>query len=374
MAGRLLSTRASEADQQAWELALRPKACLLAHHEQLRTMVASKLLLDWSPEQISGWFEEPVSQRRESARVPRNDLSQPVHSSARSAEKGTGKAATLAAADSPLAIRQHSRTLARARSSTPFRSASDLPKSKIVPSPVTGRAICCAGRATASSNLRWSSVIQRFCMLVKVPGKDTATVVAALSQHVRQLPATLRRSLTYGIADWRWPNTRASRWPPMSRFTSAIRKSPQQRGSNENTNGLLRQYLPKKADLSCYSQSELDEIALRLNQRPRKTLRDLKLRRINSRPVLHRPLETTPFLAMSGGECRVRRQTSPQIEDGQQVTAVRRTGSALGACGSRASRGTYYCDANLILACIHLTLSSRSLPSSPPRSRLTPCM
>ena len=111
----------------------------------------------------------------------------------------------------------------------------------------------------------------RFCMLVKVPGKDTATVVAALSRHVRQLPATLRRSLTWD---------RGLEMAQHKSFTMATDvqvyfcdpQSPWQRGSNENTNGLLRQYLPKKADLSAYSQSDLNEIALRLNQRPRKTL------------------------------------------------------------------------------------------------------
>ena len=89
----------------------------------------------------------------------------------------------------------------------------------------------------------------RFCMLVKVPGKDTATVVAALSRHVRQLPATLRRSLTWD---------RGLEMAEHKSFTMATDvqvyfcdpQSPWQRGSNENTNGLLRQYLPKKADLT----------------------------------------------------------------------------------------------------------------------------
>ena len=108
-------------------------------------------------------------------------------------------------------------------------------------------------------------------MLVKVPGKNTATVVAALSQHVRELPATLRRSLTWD---------RGLEMAQHKSFTMAAAvqvyfcdpQSPWQRGSNENTNGLLRQYLPKNADLSTFSQSELDAIALRLNTRPRKTL------------------------------------------------------------------------------------------------------
>jgi IS30 family transposase len=108
-------------------------------------------------------------------------------------------------------------------------------------------------------------------MLVQVPSKDTATVVAALSQHVRQLPATLRRSLTWD---------RGLEMAQHKSFTVATDvkvyfcdpQSPWQRGSNENTNGLLRQYFPKRTDLSVYSQSELDAVALRLNQRPRKTL------------------------------------------------------------------------------------------------------
>ena len=111
----------------------------------------------------------------------------------------------------------------------------------------------------------------RFCMLVKVPGKDTATVVAALSQHVGQLPAELRRSLTWD---------RGLEMAQHKSFTLATDvqvyfcdpQSPWQRGSNENTNGLLRQYLPKGTDLSTYTQAQLDAIAHRLNTRPRLTL------------------------------------------------------------------------------------------------------
>jgi transposase, IS30 family len=111
----------------------------------------------------------------------------------------------------------------------------------------------------------------RFVMMVKVPSKDTATGVAALSQHVRRLPASLRRSLTWD---------RGLEMAQHKTFTVATNvkvyfcdpQSPWQRGSNENTNGLLRQYFPKRTDLSGYSQSDLDKVALRLNQRPRKTL------------------------------------------------------------------------------------------------------
>src|SRR5262249_36812371 len=111
----------------------------------------------------------------------------------------------------------------------------------------------------------------RFCMLVKVSGKDTATVVAALSQHVRQLPATLRRSLTWDRG-LEMAEHKSLTMDTDVQVYFCDTKSPWQHGSNENTNVLLRHYRPKKADLSCCSQSDLDEIALRLNQRPRKTL------------------------------------------------------------------------------------------------------
>jgi IS30 family transposase len=104
-----------------------------------------------------------------------------------------------------------------------------------------------------------------------VTSKDMATVVEALSRHVRKLPATLRRSLTWD---------RGLEMAQHKSFTVATDvkvyfcdpQSPWQRGTNENTNGLLRQYFPKRTDLSGFSQSELDKVAKRLNQRPRKTL------------------------------------------------------------------------------------------------------
>jgi len=108
-------------------------------------------------------------------------------------------------------------------------------------------------------------------MLIKVPSKETETVVAALSQQVRKLPATLKRSLTWD---------RGLEMAKHKDFTVATNvqvyfcdpQSPWQRGTNENTNLLLRQYFPRGTDLSDYSQAQLNQIALRLNQRPRKTL------------------------------------------------------------------------------------------------------
>jgi IS30 family transposase len=125
-----------------------------------------------------------------------------------------------------------------------------------------------------SKNTHIATLVERhsrFVMLVKVPGKDTASVVQALSQQVCKLPVQLRRSLTWD---------RGLELASHQQFTVATAvqvyfcdpHSPWQRGSNENTNGLLRQYFPKGTDLSGYSQKYLDQIALRLNQRPRQTL------------------------------------------------------------------------------------------------------
>jgi IS30 family transposase len=111
----------------------------------------------------------------------------------------------------------------------------------------------------------------RFTILVKVASKDTATVVDALTRQVCKLPTSLRRSLTWD---------RGLEMAKHKTFTVATKvnvyfcdpQSPWQRGTNENTNGLLRQYFPRKTDLAGYSQADLDKVALRLNQRPRKTL------------------------------------------------------------------------------------------------------
>jgi transposase, IS30 family len=261
--------RANEADQHAWESALRPKPCLLASHSHLQKIVASKLILDWSPEQISGWLKSQHP-NDESLRVSHETIYRSLFIQARGALKQE--------------LVRHLRSQRRIRRSR-HCSVHGHSQGRIVdavsirerPAEVEDRAIPGHWEGDLLRGVRNSHVAtlverhSRFCMLVKVPGKDTATVVAALSQKVRQLPATLRRSLTWD---------RGLEMAQHKSFTVATDvkvyfcdpQSPWQRGSNENTNGLLRQYLSKKADLSCYSQSDLDEIALRLNQRPRKTL------------------------------------------------------------------------------------------------------
>jgi IS30 family transposase len=261
--------RASEADQQAWQLALRPKPCRLATQRKLQEIVASKLVQGWSPEQISGWLKRQYP-KDPSLRVSHETIYRSLFIQAR----GALKQELVRHLRSKRRIRRsrhasiHGHSQGRIVDAVSIRERPAEVEDRAIPGHWEGDLL----RGTRNSHV--ATLVERhsrFCMLVKVPGKDTATVVAALSQHVQQLPATLRRSLTWD---------RGLEMAQHKSFTMATDvqvyfcdpQSPWQRGSNENTNGLLRQYLPKKADLSCYSQSDLDEIALRLNQRPRKTL------------------------------------------------------------------------------------------------------
>jgi IS30 family transposase len=261
--------RASEADLQAWESALRPKVCLLAIGEKLRTIVASKLILDWSPEQISAWLKVRYP-RNESMRVSHETIYRSLFIQAR----GVLKKELIQHLRSKRLIRRSRHSRADGQSRGQIVDAISIRER---PAEVEDRAIPGHWEGDLLSGSRNSHIAtlverhSRFTMLVKVPSKDTATVVAALSKHVRKLPASLRRSLTWD---------RGHEMAKHKSFTVATKvqvffcdpQSPWQRGTNENTNGLLRQYFPKKTDLSGYSQADLNKVALRLNQRPRKTL------------------------------------------------------------------------------------------------------
>ena len=261
--------RAHEADSQAWEAALRPKRCLLAVNCKLRNIVASKLMLDWSPEQISGWLKTEYP-HDESMRVSHETIYRSLFIQARGVLKKE--------------LMDHLRSKRRMRRSR-HASVSGQSRGQIVdaisirerPPEVEDRAIPGHWEGDLLSGAKNSYVAtlverhSRFAMLIKVPSKDTEVVVAALSQHVRKLPATLRRSLTWD---------RGLEMAKHKTFTIATDvqvyfcdpQSPWQRGTNENTNLLLRQYFPRGTDLSGYTQADLDKVALRLNQRPRKTL------------------------------------------------------------------------------------------------------
>jgi IS30 family transposase len=261
--------RAHEANNQAWESALRPKKCLLAMNGRMREIVASKLILEWSPEQISGWLktEYPNDERM---RVSHETIYRSLFIQARGVLKKE--------------LMGHLRTRRRMRRSQHSRIFKDS-RGRIAdavsirerPAEVEDRAVPGHWEGDLLSGGKNSYIAtlverhSRFLMLIKVPGKETAVVVAALSKHVRKLPATLRRSLTWD---------RGLEMAKHKEFTVATDvqvyfcdpQSPWQRGTNENTNLLLRQYFPRGTDLSVHSQAHLNQIALRLNQRPRKTL------------------------------------------------------------------------------------------------------
>ncbi len=261
--------RANEADSQAWESALRPKRCLLAIHVRLQKVVASKLMLDWSPEQVSGWLKIQYPDD-ESMRVSHETIYRSLFIQAR----GVLKKELLEHLRSKRRIRrpQHSRIFKDARG-----QIVDAISIRERPAEVADRAIPGHWEGDLLSGSRNSHMVtlverhSRFTALVKVPSKDTAVVVAALSRHIRKLPVSLRRSLTWD---------RGLEMAKHKTFTVATNvkvyfcdpQSPWQRGTNENTNRLLRQYFPRRTDLRGYKQSELDAIAMRLNQRPRKTL------------------------------------------------------------------------------------------------------
>src|SRR5499427_5534919 len=218
--------RAGEADRRAWERALRPKLCRLARHASLRWRVAQKLALQWSPEQISGWLK-------------------------RQAKGGDTKSGLGQIVDT-VSIRER-----------PAEA-----KDRAVPGHWEGDLL------TGTNNSHIATLVERhtrFVMLLKIPSRDTATVVGALTKHVRKLPQQLRRSLTWD---------RGKEMANHKSFTVATNvqvyfcdpHSPWQRGSNENTNGLLRQYFPRGTDLSRHSAEDLAAVAATLNGRPRKTL------------------------------------------------------------------------------------------------------
>jgi len=261
--------RAHEADDHAWESALRPKKCLLALHPRLRDVVASKLILDWSPEQISGWLKTQYSDDQ-SMRVSHETIYRSLFIQAR----GVLKKELLDHLRSKRRMRRSRHAMASGQSRGQIVDAISIRER---PAEVEDRAIPGHWEGDLLSGAKNSYIAtlverhSRFAMLIKVSSKDTEVVVAALSRHVRKLPATLRRSLTWD---------RGLEMAKHKTFTVATNvkvyfcdpQSPWQRGTNENTNLLLRQYFPRGTDLSGYSQAQLDQVALRLNERPRKTL------------------------------------------------------------------------------------------------------
>jgi IS30 family transposase len=263
------SYRASRADQAAWDRARRPRLCKLVQNRALARLVASKLCLEWSPEQIAGWLKRTYPNDA-TYQVSHETIYRSLFIQARGALK-----------KELMAHLRRTRSMRRSRHHTQKTSIHgriiDAVSISERPASVEDRAVPGHWEGDllfGSKNSQIATLVERqsrYLMLAKVASKDTETVVNALIKHAQKLPHELYESLTWD---------RGKEMADHQRFTLATDvkvyfcdpQSPWQRGSNENTNGLLRQYLPKGIDLSRYSQPKLNAIARRLNERPRKTL------------------------------------------------------------------------------------------------------
>jgi IS30 family transposase len=261
--------RAARADRAAWDRALRPKTCKLACHPGLRRTVSAKLRRKWSPEQIAGWLKRAF-QGETHNQVSHETICRSLYIQAR----GVLKKALLDHLRARRTIRS-SRHVSLKRSG--LGQAKDAGSIRERPAAVEDRAIPghWEGDLLAGSRNSFIATLverqSRYVMLVKVPNKNTASVVAALIEQSKKLPQELCKSLT---------SDRGKELADHRRLTLATDidvyfcdpRAPWQRGTNQNTNRLLRQYLPKGTDLSRHSQAELDAVARELNERPRKTL------------------------------------------------------------------------------------------------------
>jgi IS30 family transposase len=262
--------RAATADGKAWDRARRPKRCKLARFPRLRQVVALKLSQEWSPEQIQGWL---------TLRFPKDDCMrvsyETIYRSLYVQSRGVLKRE----------LAQHLRTMRTLRQAGNTGKKTDRTRNGIVdavsirarPPEVEDRAVPGHWEGDLLSGSAHSAIVtlveraSRYTLLAKVEGRDTLTVVAAIKRQIARLPAELKKSLTWD---------RGMELASHKQFSIATNvavyfcdpQSPWQRGTNENTNGLLRQYFPDRTNLAVFTQAELNKVARRLNERPRKTL------------------------------------------------------------------------------------------------------
>ena len=261
--------RASKADQAAWDRAHRPKTCKLAENLKLAGIVAEKLQLEWSPDQIAGWLKYTYPDD-ENCQVSHETIYKSLFIQARGALKKE--------------LLQHlrkTRAMRRSRHHTQKTSdhgrISNTVSIRERPAEVEDRAVPGHWEGDlimGSNNSQIATLVERhtrYVMLVRVPRKDTRTVINALIKNAHKLPRELYKSLTWDRGKEVADHTRFSLDTGIKVYFCDP-QSPWQRGSNENTNGLLRQYFPKGMDLSNVHQNRLNAVARRLNERPRKTL------------------------------------------------------------------------------------------------------
>jgi IS30 family transposase len=267
--GGLKRYRANHADEAAWDRARRPKPCKLVGNLQLQRIIASKLQCHWSPDQISGWLKKAHA-GNERLQVSHETIYRSLFIQAR----GVLKRELLQYLRTKRVMRCPQKTslkgkgLGHITDAVSIRERPASVEDRAVPGHWEGDLIC------GSNNSFIATLVERqtrYVMLAKVSGKDTEAVINALIKQAKKLPNELYQSLTWD---------RGSEMADHRRFTldTDIQvyfcdpQSPWQRGSNENTNRLLRQYLPKGTNLSLHSQAKLNAIARQLNERPRKKL------------------------------------------------------------------------------------------------------
>ena len=262
--------RAQRADRRAWARARRPKSCRLADRPRLRAAVASKLAWQWSPQQIAGWLRRTFP-----SDADMHVSHETIYRSLFVQSRGVLKRELLQHLRQRQRFR-HARAATRQgqhRGRIPdaisIRERPAEVSDRAVPGHWEGDLLLGAGHQSQVATLVERQ--SRYVILVRLPEKTTQTVVRALAARVRRLPIALRKSLTWDRGT-ELTEHRAFTIATQVRVYFCDPHSPWQRGSNENTNGLLRQYLPKGTDLSTYTQAQLDAIAHRLNTRPRLTL------------------------------------------------------------------------------------------------------
>jgi IS30 family transposase len=261
--------RANQAEQAAWDRACRPKRCKLVEHRALARLVASKLQLQWSPRQIAGWLQRSYP-GDESFHVSHETIYRTLFIQARGALK-KGLMQHLRRTRGMRRSRHHTqKTLEHGRitHTVSIRRRPAEAEDRAVPGHWEGDLLF------GSNNSQIATLVERhsrYVLLARVPSKDTETVINALIKQAHRLPRELAKSLTWDRGKEMAAHRRFSLATDMQVYFCDP-QSPWQRGSNENTNGLLRQYFPKGMDLSKVHQNRLNAVARRLNERPRETL------------------------------------------------------------------------------------------------------
>jgi transposase, IS30 family len=261
--------RASRAEARAWDRARRPKPCRLARCPRLRRVVEQKLRANWSPEQIAQWLQRAYP-HDVTMHVSHETIYQALYVQARGALQRALVAHLRRG-------RRYRRPRATARAVRGPGQLVDIVRIAERPPSADTRAVPGHWEGDLLMGKRGTQIVtlverqSRFVLLERLPSADSPTVVAALTRRIQRLPGQLKQSLTWD---------RGKEMAQHKAFTVATDvqvyfcdpQSPWQRGSNENTNGLLRQYFPKGTDLRHVTQQRLNAVAAQLNTRPRETL------------------------------------------------------------------------------------------------------